>query len=128
VENSTSITDLIVWASPLVGALALYLAHDAFTSVKEDLKDLRERQVKTREDMAELRSETRAVGDAVRLVNQTIDATSESVRRLDDRSGNTKEMAIFIREMKNKLKEHDENYGKVLMVLKKVVTILKPKS
>lgn len=126
--ESTTISEVIIWFSPLVGALALYLAHEAFSSIKEDIKDLRERQVRTREDIAEVKATVSSVGDAVRSVSQTVDASSESVRRLDDRSGNTKEMTIFVREIKNKLKEHDENYGKVLLVLKKVVTILRPKN
>jgi len=89
---------------------------------------LRDRQVRTREDMAEIKSSVSSVGDHVRSVSQTLDATADSVRRIDDRSGNTKEMQIFVREIKNKLKEHEDNYGKVILVLKKVVAILHSKN
>lgn len=127
-ENATPIADIIVWFSPLVGGLALYLAHDAFSSIKEELKDLRERQVKTREDLSDLKVETRSVGDAVIAVKKELEANTETTKRLDARSGDTREMTLFMRTIEGKLSQHEANYGKVILILKRVVAILRPKN
>ena len=125
--DKVSISDIIIWASPLVGALALYLAHDAFTSVKEDLKELRERQIKTREDISDIRADVKVANDSVNVISRNVDAAVSTVKEIDRRSGDTKEVQMFMRTIDNKMSLHDANYGKVILILKKVVTILRPK-
>ena len=125
--DSTSISDVIIWASPLVGGLALYLAHDAFTSVKDDLKELRERQVKTREDLADLRADVKVANDSINAISRNVDAAVSSVKAVDQRSGDTREVQMFMRTLENKMSVSETNYGKVILILKKVVTILRPK-
>jgi len=126
--DSTSISDVIIWASPLVGGLALYLAHDAFTSVKEDLKELRERQSKTREDLSDLRADVKVANDSINAISRNVDAAVSSVKAVDQRSGDTREVQMFMRTLENKMAVSETNYGKVILILKKVVTILRPKT
>lgn len=126
--EKASFSDFIVWASPAAFGLALYLAHEAFSTVKAELKDLRERQSKTREDLSEIRADVRSVADSVNSVKSISDASATTISRLDIRSGDTREMTMFMRTIENKLSIHEANYGKVILILKKVVTILRPKT
>lgn len=127
-SSEIAVSDIIIWGSPIVGAFALYLAHDAYSEIKDQLKDLRERQVRTREDIAEVKASVNSVGDAVNAVSKVATATAETMQKLDTRSGNTREMEIFVKQMERKLSEHEANYGKVILILKKVVAILRPKN
>ena len=122
----TSVSEIIIWSSPLVGALALYLAHDAYTTLKEEIKEVKSRQYHTREEQAEHRAETRALADNVNRMMSTLEATGQTVQALDRRSGDTNEMSIYMKGLEKKLSEHDANYGKVILILKKVISILRP--
>ena len=126
-ENSTSVSEVIIWLSPLVGGLAIYLLHDAYSAIKDELKELKTKQYLTREEQAEHRAETRALLDNVNRLANSLDATSQVVSSLDKRSGDTREMSIYMKTLENKLNTHDANYGKVILILEKVISILKPK-
>jgi len=123
-ETSTTVADLIVWSSPAAFGLALYLAHDAFSSIKSDIKELKERQVKTRDETFRITTTSKAISDSVALVQRGVDASLETTRRL---SVETQELKGFIQSVERRMVTHDENYGKVILILRKVVTILRPK-
>lgn len=127
-ENSTSVSEIIIWLSPLVGGLALYLAHDAYSEIKSELKDLRERQTRTREDLSDIRADVKTVNDSVNVISRNVDAAVVTVKEIDQRAGDTREVQMFMRTIENKMSTHDANYGKVILILKKVVAILRPKT
>lgn len=116
----SGVSEIIIWLSPLLGGLTLYLLHDAFSTLKDDIKDLRDRQVRTREDISTLSADTRVVGDKVGSVEKSVDNVVIAIRDIDSRSGNTKEMGVFLKGMEARLSTHEANYGKVILILQKL--------
>jgi len=121
--ESTSVADVIIWSSPAVFGFALYLAHDAYKSIKEDVKELKDRQVQTRNEAYKIGIDVKALGDSVAKAQRGIDANSETTKKL---VFETQELTHFMSAVEKRLEVSEENYGKVIMVLKKVISILRP--
>lgn len=115
------ISEVIIWVAPLVGGLVIWLLHEAYGSFKEDIKDLKDRQLKTREEIAELKSDVRMTSNKVSDVDKSVDIVTASIKHLDGKSGDTRELSLYFRTMENKLNEYNANYGKVILILQKLV-------
>lgn len=123
--EKVSFADFIIWTSPAAFALALYLAHDAFTSVKEEIKSLRDRQNNLRDEIVEMKSQLGNVGEIARSTKIVVDSNSSAIQKIESRS---ESLDGFIKNIDRKIIEHDENYGKVILILKKVIERLQNKN
>lgn len=120
-------SELIVWASPAAFGLAVYLAHDAYTSIKDDIKELKDSQRKTRDEVSEVKRITDTQSLYLKDVGDSVKAQNPVIRGIDARLIDTRELRGKISEVENKLTVQEENHGKIILVLKKVIEILRPK-
>jgi hypothetical protein len=54
-------------------------------------------------------------------VDKSVEIVTNSIRNLDNKSGDTKELSLYFRTMENKLSEYNANYGKVILILQKML-------
>lgn len=116
----SSVTEIIIWASPCIAGLCIWLIHEAYQSIQSDIKELKDRQIKTREDMADIKADIKMTSNKITDVNKSVDIAINSVKNLDSKTGDTKELSLFLRTMENRLTSHEANYGKVILILQKL--------
>jgi hypothetical protein len=115
------ISEVIIWVAPIIGGLAIWLMHEAYVSIKEDIKDIKDRQIKTRDELADVKSDVRMASSRIGDVDKSVEIVTNSIRNLDNKSGDTKELSLYFRTMENKLNEYNANYGKVILILQKML-------
>ena len=123
--DSPTFSDFIIWTSPAAFALAIYLAHDAFSSVKDEIKTMREKQNSMREELVEIKSTARSAADGAHLGINAMNVQQDAIKRVEIK---LESIESFTKTIEKKISDHDENYGKVILILKKVVATLKPKN
>lgn len=115
---SVSAQELIVWTSPAAFALALYLAHEAYSSIKDDIKDLQDKQESFIEKLSESKSEIKIVGQW----------TKDQCKKIDAVLSGTKETKDFIGKIEARVALGETNYGRVILILKRIISILSKKN
>jgi len=127
-NDKTTIAEIIIWAFPVVAGLALWGMRELYASIKSDLKSVKESQYNTNKKLDRVDARLDVV-DA-KLVNQSTDlmAVKFTAHQIDQRTGNTREMVESMKHIETKLREQQTEYGKIILVLKKVIQIIRPKS
>lgn len=115
------ISEVIIWVAPIIGGFTLWLMHEAYGSIKDDIKDLKDRQMKTREELADVKSDVRMTSNKVMDVDKSVEVVTNSIKNIDGKTGDTKELSLYFRTMENKLNEYNANYGKVILILQKML-------
>lgn len=124
--DTDTVSKIIIWASPFALTGILYLAHDAYQTVKAELKKLDSRTYNMREQQIKDGAKLGVLDDGLKALSENLADVSQVAKGIDRRSGDTKEMALYMKTVETKLNEHDANYGKVILILKKLISILVP--
>ena len=121
-------TELIIWASPFLFAGFCWLAHEVYSSFKGDVSDLKKQShtILKRQERHEVKIDT--LDQKTSTICKSIDAVKFTVHELDKRTGDTVDLTRSMRELEKKLEVHEANYGKIMIVLKRVVTIINSKA
>jgi hypothetical protein len=122
------VSDIIIWSSPAVFGLALYLAHDAFAGIKEDLKDLKDRQLKTRDDLADLKIQTMGLAGSIMSSHENLKSLTDSVKSVDHKMGKVESFESHLGLVNDRLAKTEENNGRIIMVMNKIISIVMPKT
>ncbi len=115
------ISEVIIWVAPLVGGLAIWLLHEAYVSIKDDIKDVKDRLLKARDELADVKSDVRMASSKIGDVDKSVEIVTNSLKNLDGKTGDTRELSLYLRTMENKLNEYNANYGKVIIILQKML-------
>lgn len=119
--------EMVIWISPLAFGLVIYLLRDIYTDVKLDLRWLRENIYRAREDLADQKAQIKMLNDSVLTTNKTISALSDSVRIIEIKTVDTANLNADVKQIEKQMYDLRSGYGKILLILQKVVTIIRPK-
>lgn len=122
------ITELIIWSSPIVLGLCIWLFKELYDSFKGDLGDLKKSNAAIRTEQATFKVTLTNIDAKVEKLDKKVDTLSGITNALDKRSGDTVTLTTSIKTLERKLDEHESNYGKVIILLKKVTEKLWPSS
>jgi len=117
----STISEVIIWISPLIAAVALWLFHELYNALKVDINDIKSKQNKTRDDVADLKSDIRLAYSKIENVDKSVNMLITITKVIDEKTGNTKEMTESFRDVQSKISAYNSNYGKVILILQRLV-------
>lgn len=92
--------------------------------MKGDLTDLKKSSYVTNSRLEKHETKIDNIDHKVTGLCKTITDVQKTTHEIDKRTGNTVEMTHAMQDLQNKLSEHEANYGKIMIILKKVVHIV----
>jgi peptidoglycan hydrolase CwlO-like protein len=122
----STITEIIIWTSPVVLAIACFFAKEVYDSFKGDIGDLKKSNSHFRTEQARFQVTLTNIDTKVEKLDKKVEVLTTTTSNLDRRTGDTKDLTLSIKTLETKLNEHESNYGKVILLLKKISAKLWP--
>lgn len=113
-------TDLIVWASPFAFGFIVWLTHELYKGLKEDVAQVKTSNSNIRTDIAKHSVKIDTLDQKVTTICQSVETLKKMTHEIDKQQFGKDELQMTtqaVKQIESRMNEADKKYGTILMIL-----------
>ena len=116
----STVSEIIVIASPFVFAFTVWLLHEVYNSFKGDIGDLKKSNGLIRTDVAKQTVQIANLDQKVTAVCASVETLKKMTHELDKEQVGKAELELTmqaVKQIESRMNDSDKKYGTILMIL-----------
>jgi hypothetical protein len=119
-EQTATMTDVIVWASPIAFGFIVWLTHELYKGLKEDVSDVKKSNSNIRTDIAKQGVKIESLDQKITTVCASVETLKHMTHKLDKEQVGKPELELTmqaVKQIESRMNDSDKKYGTILMIL-----------